>query len=88
MLAGSGGGYVNTHRAADDVVLVRVPTNVSDARVMATQFGDHGPRQHVINCKDRQDECIHAPPKHKLNRPRGSHDEVQRERGDQRVTAR
>lgn len=41
-----------THGAADDVVLVRMPADVPDARVVAGQLGDHSARQHVVNCKD------------------------------------
>lgn len=39
-----------THRAADDVVLIRVPSDVPHTCIMAGQSGDHGARQYVINC--------------------------------------
>lgn len=44
----------STHRAADDAVLVRVPTDVPHTGIMARQSGDHSARQHVINYKDTQ----------------------------------
>ena len=37
-----------THRAADDVVLVWVPTDVSHAGVMARQFGYHRAGQNIV----------------------------------------
>lgn len=45
-----------THGAADDVVLVRVPTDVPHARVVARQSGDHGARQDVVNWTDAQND--------------------------------
>lgn len=44
----------STHRAADDVVLERVPTNVPHTRFMVRQSGDHGARQDIINWMDTQ----------------------------------
>lgn len=38
-----------THRAADDVVLVRVPTDISHARVVAHQSGYHRAGQHIVD---------------------------------------
>lgn len=58
VLDSSKGEYINTHGAADNGVLVRMPANVPDARIMAGQFGDHSTRQHIINCTDAQDYCI------------------------------
>lgn len=49
----------STHRAADDVVLVRVPTDVPHARVMARQSGDHSTCQHIINYEDTQINTSH-----------------------------
>lgn len=39
-----------THRAADDVVLIWVPTDVPHTGVMTRQSGDHAARQYIINC--------------------------------------
>lgn len=41
--------YGSVPRAADDVVLIRVPTDVPHTRVMARQSGDHVACQYVIN---------------------------------------
>lgn len=41
----------STHGAADDVVLVRVPTDVPHTRIVTRQSGDHGACQHVVNYK-------------------------------------
>ena len=73
MLACSKDVSINTYRAADDVVLVRVPTNISDTRVMARQFGDHSTGQHIIDCRDTQDDCIHSlhESKNGINLPEG-----------------
>lgn len=67
VLGSSKGEYINTHGAADNGVLIRMPANVPDARIMAGQFGDHSTRQHIINCKDAQDYDIIVLWKRNLN---------------------
>lgn len=39
-----------THRAADDVVLIRVPADVPHTGLVAGQSGDHAARQYIIDC--------------------------------------
>lgn len=67
VLDSSKGEYINTHGAADNGVLVRMPANVPDAGIVAGQFGDHSTRQHIINCKDAQDYRIIVLWKRNLN---------------------